>query len=163
MAEVIMCPGPYWITVYKTLIPHCNWGSATPSAHDWPTPPSPQQTQKSHFSCLGQAAAGTLFSWTEHLIQQFSSRFTACIDCLATQSLHYLAAALTPPPPPSYPWSGGKIQQLISWSEPWCSAGGKGYQTAGILARLTRLCTFRLSVKTQLCLLSFHIPKQRRQ
>lgn len=66
-------------------------------------------------------------------------------------------------PPHSYPWSGGKIQQLISWSEPWCSAGGKGYQTAGILARLTRLCTFRLSVKTQLCLLSFHIPKQRRQ
>lgn len=81
-----------------------------------------------------------------------------CLYCLAVWSLHYLAAALTPLH--SYPCSGWKMQQLVSCSEPWCSAGGKGYQTVGILARLTRLCTLRLSVKTQLCLLSFHIPKQ---
>lgn len=157
MAEVIMCPGSYRITVYKTLISYCKWLSVTPSAHNWPAPCSPRQTWKSHFSCLGQAAAETLFSWTEPSDPAVQPK-AYCLYCLAVWSLHYLAAALTPLH--SYPCSGWKMQQLVSCSEPWCSAGGKGYQTAGILARLTTLRTLRLSVKIQLCLLSFHIPKQ---
>lgn len=77
--------------------------------------------------------------------------------------LLYPAAPLTPWKYHIYPGSGWKMQLLVSWSEPCCSAAGKGYQTVGILARLTRLCTLRLPVMTQLCLLSFHVPKQRGQ
>lgn len=62
MAEAIMCPGSYWITVYKKLSYPIARESAIPFARDWPTPSSPQQTWKSHFSCLGQAAAEALFS-----------------------------------------------------------------------------------------------------
>lgn len=125
--------------------------SVTPSAHDWPTPSSPTEMEEP-FQLPWTGAAETLFSWTEHRIQQLSPKCAACIDCLAAQSSHDLAAALIPLH--IYPVSGWKMQKLVSWSEPWCSAGGKGYQTAGILAGLTRLCTLRLSVKTQLCLAS---------
>lgn len=156
MAEVIMCPESYWITVYKTHIllqvsqcnSLCTWLASTMlSVADMEEPFQLPWTSSSRNTVL--------LNWTSDPAVQPKAY---CLYCLAVWSLHYLAAALTPLH--SYPCSGWKMQQLVSCSEPWCSAGGKGYQTAGILARLTRLCTLRLSVKIQLCLLSFHIPKQ---
>lgn len=89
-------------------------------------------------------------SWNVTLLNKISNSAVKskayCLYCLAVHSLHHIAAVLTPVL--TYPGSVWRMQQLRSWSESWCSAGGKGYQTAGILARLTRLCTLISAVKT---------------